>query len=390
MHKSIFTVLVALTALHTLAQPGPLPYAATITAADLQKHLTIIAGPGMEGRETATPGQKKAAAYIENYFRSLGLQPGNHGSFQQVYTLLQDSIISTSLTIGSKSYAFGRDYTVSPRFDATKSTSAGKLVFAGYGISDSLYNDYSNLDVKNAIVVVAPGEPKQDRDYLIGKSARSAWSSVGKKIQTAFEKGAAGVFVVQPIVMNFDPAATGSRKTPAYFPSKQMQEMYVLNAATISKHLFEEVFGAGFTNAMLKKMDSLEAFAAPDYKTIQQKVTFDYTENSMEAGNSSNVLAVLEGTDKKDQYVFLTAHYDHLGKRGEVTYYGADDDGSGTVSVLEMAQAFAKAKAEGNGPRRTMVFMTVSGEEKGLWGSEYYADKASYSSFRWWYSSCRG
>ena len=86
------------------------------------------------------------------------------------------------------------------------------------------------------------------------------------------------------------------------------------------------------------------------------------------------MIGYIEGTDKKDETVFLTGHYDHLGKRGNVIYYGADDDGSGTVSVIEMAHAFAKAKAEGHGPRRTIVFMTVSGEEKGLWGSEYYSD----------------
>jgi len=82
---------------------------------------------------------------------------------------------------------------------------------------------------------------------------------------------------------------------------------------------------------------------------------------------------MIEGTDKKDEYVFLTAHYDHLGNHNGKIYYGADDDGSGTCSVIEMAEAFAKAKAEGHGPRRTVVFMTVSGEEKGLWGSEYYS-----------------
>ena len=89
---------------------------------------------------------------------------------------------------------------------------------------------------------------------------------------------------------------------------------------------------------------------------------------------SSNVLGVLPGTDKKDEYVFITGHYDHLGKKDSVIYYGADDDGSGTTSVLELATVFAKAKAKGHGPRRTIVFMTVSGEEKGLWGSEYYSE----------------
>jgi Zn-dependent M28 family amino/carboxypeptidase len=88
---------------------------------------------------------------------------------------------------------------------------------------------------------------------------------------------------------------------------------------------------------------------------------------------SSNVIGVLPGTDKADEYLFITAHYDHEGKRGDsVIYYGADDDGSGTVGVIELAEAFAKAKAAGKGPRRSIAFMTVSGEEKGLWGSDYY------------------
>jgi Zn-dependent M28 family amino/carboxypeptidase len=94
--------------------------------------------------------------------------------------------------------------------------------------------------------------------------------------------------------------------------------------------------------------------------------------------NASNVIGIIEGTDKKDEYVFMTGHYDHLGMHDGKIYYGADDDGSGTVGVLEMAEAFAKAKAAGKGPRRTVVFMTVSGEEKGLWGSEYYSDNPIY------------
>ncbi len=88
---------------------------------------------------------------------------------------------------------------------------------------------------------------------------------------------------------------------------------------------------------------------------------------------ANNVVGSIEGTDKKDEYVILTAHYDHLGKHDSVIHYGADDDGSGTVAILELAEAFVKAKAAGKGPRRSVVFMTVSGEEKGLWGSEYYS-----------------
>jgi Zn-dependent M28 family amino/carboxypeptidase len=93
---------------------------------------------------------------------------------------------------------------------------------------------------------------------------------------------------------------------------------------------------------------------------------------------SSNVIGIVEGSDKKDEYIFITGHYDHLGKRGDVIYYGADDDGSGTTAVMQLAETFAKAKAKGDGPRRTMVFMAVSGEEKGLWGSKFYADNPTF------------
>jgi Zn-dependent M28 family amino/carboxypeptidase len=93
---------------------------------------------------------------------------------------------------------------------------------------------------------------------------------------------------------------------------------------------------------------------------------------------SSDVLGFLEGSDLKDQIVVISAHYDHLGKRDTVIYYGADDDGSGTVSVLELAEAFAKAKAAGKGPRRSILFLANSGEEKGLFGSQYYSEHPTY------------
>jgi Zn-dependent M28 family amino/carboxypeptidase len=93
---------------------------------------------------------------------------------------------------------------------------------------------------------------------------------------------------------------------------------------------------------------------------------------------SSNVIGLLPGTDKADEYVLITSHYDHLGTKGKEIFFGADDDGSGTTAVLELAEAFAKAKNEGHGPRRNIVFMTVSGEEKGLLGSEFYSENPAF------------
>jgi len=138
---------------------------------------------------------------------------------------------------------------------------------------------------------------------------------------------------------------------------------------SIAQALATSILGAGTENVLdpLKK----NGVASKVYKA---DVALRYEVATKQAA-ASNVLALLEGTDKKDEYVIITAHYDHVGKRDDGTiYYGADDDGSGTTAILELAEAFAKAKAAGKGPRRSIVFMTVSGEEKGLWGSEYYSN----------------
>jgi Zn-dependent M28 family amino/carboxypeptidase len=149
------------------------------------------------------------------------------------------------------------------------------------------------------------------------------------------------------------------------------KESQTSNAYIISEKAAESLIGSGWNE--LKEQGKKVPVKSSLIKTnmeldFQKKVQFL---------QSSNVLGIIEGTDKKDEWLVITAHYDHLGKRGDVIYYGADDDGSGTVSVIEMAEAFAKAKAAGKGPRRSILFMTVSGEEKGLWGSEYYSNNPS-------------
>ncbi len=145
------------------------------------------------------------------------------------------------------------------------------------------------------------------------------------------------------------------------------------NTFIISEKTAEAITGAGWAEMKEKgKKEQVKPAVFPANTAIEFQKKTQFLQ-------SSNVLGIIEGTDKKDEWLIITAHYDHLGKRGDVIYYGADDDGSGTVSVIEMAEAFAKAKAAGKGPRRSILFMTVSGEEKGLWGSEYYSDNPTIS-----------
>ena len=352
-------------------------YASVITREDLKKHLTIVASAEMEGRETGTPGQKRAAGYIEDQFEKIGLLklPALNG-YQQSYPLFKDSLITSNLKIGRKKYGFGKEYLVSLTAAENQLIKSKQIIFVGYGISDKNYDDYAGKDVKGKVVVYFTGEPKKDGKYLVtGTSKNSNWgefSRSNKKAIMAKQKGALMAFFINPMVDSF-PTITieNAKKTNVYFPRPVVKGSEKVALVAILPTTAIQIFGSLFKDLPAKAKIS----SALNGINIQKdaKLIFEYKKIKLPY-SASNVVGYIEGTDKKDEFVFLTGHYDHLGKRDNVIYYGADDDGSGTVSVVEMAQAFAKAKAEGNGPRRSIVFMTVSGEEKGLWGSEYYSD----------------
>ncbi len=336
--------------------------ATTITADDMKKHLYIIAGAEMEGRNTPSPGLEKAADYIASQFKSMGLAPGNNGSYRQQYNLYKDSIAGATMNVNGAVLELNKDfqpqannYVAEMRFS--------EAVFAGYGISDAdNRDDYKDLDVTGKLVIIADGTPS---DYKAVSGFRSPSSSFGK-MNAAMSHGAAALMI---IYNNFPRNAsfTNSNWSMNSFKAAQIPFTFSVSENAVSTIMGDD--GKDFFNK-LKAGTLLPKTYTADIELGFSKITQTTT--------ASNVIAVIEGTDLKDEYVLLTAHYDHLGKRGDVIYYGADDDGSGTTGILELAEAFVKAKEAGNGPRRSIVFMTVSGEEKGLWGSGYYANHPIY------------
>lgn len=376
--KQLLLLPLALLCMQAFAQnDAALKYSNAITAADLKKHLTIIASDEFEGRETGTEGQRKAAAYIEAQFKAIGLKPiPALKGYQQYYPLYQDSLQNTTLNINGTAATFGNDFIIPMNTNETGKFKGKKLVFVGYGIDDAAYSDYTNINVKGKVVVFFLGEPKKDGKYIISGATRgSEWTFPGitKKLATAASKGAVGALVINANQETFNQRAVeNGKKTGVYFP-KEKDGIKTINYASISHAFAKQLVGDDFNfDSYLASAKILEPFKINGFeKKIAINYVFTKGRNTIMA---SNVLGMIEGTDKKDEYVFLTGHYDHLGKRNGKIYYGADDDGSGTCGVIQMATAFAKAAAAGDRPRRTLVFMTVSGEEKGLWGSEYYSD----------------
>lgn len=339
---------------------SPASFAASITAADMKKHLYIIAGPEMEGRNTPSPGLERAADYIENHFKSLGLVPGNNGSYRQTYPLYKDSLSGTALKVNGTAYELNKDFQPNMNINHTAELRFSEVAFAGYGIVDGDMNDYKDLDVKGRVVLIVDGAPAS---YKPGVSGFASPSGVFGKLRAAQEKGAVAVLVVYNNYPRKTFASTSNYSMNGYAASLYPETF------TVSEGIAESIMGAD-GKGLVEKMKS----AAPAAKIYKANLDLGFFKTTSTA-SASNVLGMIEGTDKKDEYVLVTSHYDHVGKRDDGTiYFGADDDGSGTTGILELAEAFAKAKAAGKGPRRTIVFMTVSGEEKGLWGSAYYAN----------------
>jgi hypothetical protein len=369
--KKIIGALFLLLAVGAAAQKNsPEQFGKTITVDDLKKHLYIIAGKEMEGRGTGTPGLERAAAYIEKQFKSIGLLPGNKDSYQYHYPLVQDSLEQASIAIDDVKFYAGRHFNPNIRSAVNQMIGSNDIVFLGYGVDDPAYSDYTGQDVKGSIVLIVEGEPKiNDTAYAVtGTSRRSPWSSgTSRKINAAQKNGAVAVLLLQNSFPKYDPNRKPTRGS-LYPDFRAASERPTINQFNISDTLAAAIMGEAMLSEIKTRAKTGQSLTA---KSFVKKINLECSVKKFKA-TTSNVVGILPGTDLKDEYVVITAHMDHLGKRDTVIYYGADDDGSGTCAVIELAEAFVAAKKAGKGPRRSILFMTVSGEEMGLWGSEYY------------------
>lgn len=340
MKKTLMAVLTLCT-LQGFAQKVARPdaFAKAITPADLKKHLYVVAGPEMEGRETGTAGQKRAAAYIESTFKQLGLLPGNKDSYQLNYDIYQDSITNARFEVNGQNFEQDHDFNASVT-DLPVTLRFSEIVLVG----NKAFDQVKNVDLSGKLVMLVGNLP----------FGRAASGSIYGLLRS---KGIAGVIAV---ANNYPRTTPGFRKGGGGI--SQFKRAINPQIFTVSESVARAITGNDYDNAK-SNTEIVKTYQA-DILTDVQKTTL--------TSQSSDVIGILPGTDLKDQYLVISAHYDHLGIRNGAIYYGADDDGSGTVSVLELAQAFAKAKAAGKGPRRSIVFLANSGEEEGLWGSEYF------------------
>ncbi|TYP93699.1 Peptidase family M28 [Fodinibius salinus] len=375
-----------------------LSYQDNISTRYMRRHLSAFSADSMKGRDTGTPAEDKAARYLAHQYRKLGLQPvGDNNSYFQHFDLnatKTDSIVY-------KLFATSDEQKLVDYSTASKNSSAhfirqfggtdslqGKIVFAGFGVDDSK-NDIQNLQgvtLKDKWVMVFGNIPHiVEGDTLIDPTIDAR-----ARFQSIMDRGAEGILLIPEKSSDFSKVA---RQQQSNFGKLSDLKLAYRDDGSGSSGGFSKGYNIIKPALAAQLLDIESKSALEDYRQqlIDNIASFQpdqlnyklshvpYT--AKEKVTSKNVLAFYEGADPKlkDEVVVMTSHYDHLGigqpdSTGDRIYNGADDDGSGTIGILNVARAFANAGDNGVKPKRSILFLHVSGEEKGLLGSRYYSD----------------
>ena len=361
MRKVIIYIFIWLISLPVLGQNDIMrKYAATITQDDLKEYLTIIASDALEGRETGTRGQKLAATFIVEEFKRIGLAPivpTKVGvSYLQKFRLENYDENGIYLKTDNMHYNLRDNILYAGKHAMEKPRTGGIVLLNGDEIP-------ARLNVKNKVhLIIATGSSEKEQRQLAEKAYKSGASMV---IIIPFSSAAGFTQYRKSEGRNYTRTKYAFEQTEG----KSSQGYFLVSPHIAAIILHEDqntmanLLANGFSGTILDKIND---------KGLE--ITY-FTSQPTSYVDTENVLGYLEGSDKKDELVVITAHYDHIGRRGEQINNGADDNGSGTSAVIEIAEAFAQAKAAGYGARRSILFMMVTGEEKGLIGSQYYTNK---------------
>ena len=350
----------------------------------LHQHVKELASDAYEGRAPATPGEEKTIAYIKNTFESLGIEPGNNGSYFQDVPVAQLTTLPTvTLNIKGDNYARALKYRTEMMVGTMQQVAKtgitdSELVFVGYGVVAPEYNwnDYEGIDVTGKTVVVLvndPGYATQDDNYFTG-NAMTYYGRWSYKYEEAARQGAAGVIIIHETGAAGYPWAvvSGSWSGPQItLKAENKNEDRCEVESWIQLEVARDIFNA----AGLDLDEQMAAAAKPGFQAVPLNLTATTElQNHINYSDSKNVVGIIPGTERPEEVIIFTAHWDHLGKNpvldGDQIYNGAMDNATGTGGLLALAKAFSEIKEK---PERTLMFLAVTAEESGLLGSKYYA-----------------
>jgi Zn-dependent M28 family amino/carboxypeptidase len=398
MPKTVLLILpMLLSACAENPQPNLQPALDAIAADSLLGEIRTLSSDEFEGRKPGSPGEEKTIAYMQQQFQSIGLKPGNpNGTYLQNVPLagITSKPRADFVVKGKKlDIEYKKNYiAVSSRYLPETDVKNSAIVFVGYGVVAPEYgwDDYKDVDVKDKTIVMLvndpqipdPGDPSKLDDKMFKGRAMTYYGRWTYKYEIASQKGAAAAIIVHetgPAGYPFEVVAGswGGENFGIQRPDNNMGRVPVEGWMTYDK--VNELFRMAGLNLATLKTDALKK----DFKpvTLPGATATFRIENTLRKIDSHNVLAKLEGSDPahKDEYVVYTAHWDHLGKdpalQGDQIFNGAADNASGSGGLLEIARAYSKL---GTAPKRSVLFLSVTAEEQGLLGAEYYAENPLY------------
>ncbi|HDY90633.1 M28 family metallopeptidase [Pseudoalteromonas sp. AS84] len=352
----------------------------SIQADELAKHVKVLASDEFGGRAPSSPGEKLTLDYLTAQFKALGLEPGNGDSYLQEVPLVSlEADANMVLSIGGKDYQYKKDMVMgSSRISAQEGIENSELVFVGYGVNAPEYNwnDYEGLDVKGKTVVMLvndPGFATKDPALFTG-DAMTYYGRWTYKYEEASRQGAAGAIIIHETA----PASYPWSVVENSWSGEQFgfqKENNNMDRVAVEGWVTTDVAKELFTKAGLD-FDTVKTNAAKGaYHVDMGDLTASVNvKNTIKKSVSYNFIATLPGSEKPDEHVIYSAHWDHLGtdktRKGDQIYNGAHDNATGTAGLIEVAEAFTKLPKH---PSRSMTFLAVTAEEQGLLGSKYYA-----------------
>lgn len=350
----------------------------------IAKHIEILASDDFQGRKPFTDGEEKTIAYLEKAFKSYGLQPGNGNSFFQEVPLVElDAAPAAELVIKGKGadlkLKLGEEFVAfSERVEETSAIDMSEIVFAGFGIVAPEYdwNDYEGLDVKGKTVIVLvndPGFGSGDSTLFKGESMTyyGRWTY---KYEEAARQGASGIFIVhQTAPAGYPWGVVQNGWTGASLFLDQTGDEF---KPAIQGWVTRDAAIKIFKNSPADMKNFVEKSRSRDFEAVSLGLTASTSlTEKIKKDVSKNVIAVIEGSEKPEEVIIYSAHWDHLGVGpaidGDSIYNGAHDNASGVASMLTIAEAMMKLEQK---PKRTVVFLAVTAEEQGLLGSKYYSE----------------
>ncbi|XBH03953.1 M20/M25/M40 family metallo-hydrolase [Singulisphaera sp. Ch08] len=373
------------------------PATENIKANDLLGHIQVLASDEYEGRAPGTPGEDRTVAYLTEQFRKFGLKPGNpDGTFVQEVPLVgfQASAVSGAFRVGAQSIdlKYPEDWVaVSRRLAQEVKIENSDVVFVGYGVVAPEYgwDDYKDVDVRGKTILMLvndpavpdPKDPTQLDPALFKGKAMTYYGRWTYKYEIASEKGAAAVLLVHETGPAGYPysVVVGSWGRENFDIRQAVEDTgRVAVEAWIGLEPAKQLFTASGQDFDALKKGALSKDFRP--VSLNAKARFSVT-STMRDVKSRNVVARLEGSDpeRKKEHIIYTAHWDHLGRddslTGDKIFNGAADNASGVAAVLEIAKAYSELKTP---PKRSILFLALTAEEKGLLGAKYYAEHPLY------------